>query len=702
MFEPTLWIIRSAIQLFMIRQPGGRPRTVSSAFQPTRVPTAFCIALLFCSCSVMLERSGVHLTVQAQTLSFSSRKTVSRFDGQSGVMAQDFDNDGNVDVMVAGQTVRWYRNLGAGQISSAATVLDSPVVADADSFVVDDFDLDGWLDVIVAYGENIVFHRHTGATSVSFNATIISAPVNTSAASVHLVADINADGLPDVVTTASRTTDSNRTLWWHAGLGSSPWFAAPQQIPGPTSASLKVDKGDLDRDGLVDLVVAPIGFSSALSSYRNLGGGTWSAAVRVGPTSEYKQVVVADFNNDGWLDVASASIAGIQWFRNNESLPAPLSFRPGVVIAGDLAAQGSNALTAVDVDGNGAIDLASANSNGNRIAWYQNAGSPNFNFTTNFINDGAGNAGIVQLAGADIDGDGEIDLLSTAGQTVWYQNQRDLPLSTTRNIMSFTPRLEITILLQNVNAVDLNGDGFVDVVASTTRSTLFWSSNSANTVFGATTLIKAWNNTGNELNYILLIGTGDINGDGRVDIVCQLQGFPSNDSLVWFRNEGGVNPVFTEILIRSGLTYGSASLLNDLDNDGFLDIVFNDKNDSAVVYLQNNGSGSFGFSQPLLIANSVSSVQKLYTSDLNADSRPDLIVAHASEAYWFRRSSVDGPTPSYTAGYLIFNYTHTSLTFADLDRDGWPDVVISAFSDNSVSWCRNSQERCRYENGNSY
>ena len=65
---------------------------------------------------------------------------------------------------------------------------------------------------------------------------------------------------------------------------------------------------------------------------------------------------------------------------------------------------------AADVDGDGDMDVLSASSSDNKIAWYENDGSENF--TENTISTSANSARSVYAV--DVDGDGDMDVLSAS------------------------------------------------------------------------------------------------------------------------------------------------------------------------------------------------------------------------------------------------------------------------------------------------
>ena len=78
---------------------------------------------------------------------------------------------------------------------------------------------------------------------------------------------------------------------------------------------------------------------------------------------------------------------------------------------------------AVDLDGDGDIDVLSASWNDDKIAWYENDGSQSF--TARIITSSADGASSVYAV--DLDGDGDMDVLSASfrdDKIAWYENLR--------------------------------------------------------------------------------------------------------------------------------------------------------------------------------------------------------------------------------------------------------------------------------------
>jgi len=84
-------------------------------------------------------------------------------------------------------------------------------------------------------------------------------------------------------------------------------------------------------------------------------------------------------------------------------------------------ADGGTSVYAVDIDGDGDIDVLSASSQDDKIAWYENDG--NENFTSHTITTSADRA--ASVFAEDVDGDGDMDVLSASyydNKIAWYEN----------------------------------------------------------------------------------------------------------------------------------------------------------------------------------------------------------------------------------------------------------------------------------------
>lgn len=95
-----------------------------------------------------------------------------------------------------------------------------------------------------------------------------------------------------------------------------------------------------------------------------------------------------------------------------------------------LTASGACSVFAADVDGDGDVDLLSASFMDDTIAWYQNLGGSPTAFETRVITAAANSARSVFAI--DVDGDGNVDVLSANfndATLAWYENDEECPPS---------------------------------------------------------------------------------------------------------------------------------------------------------------------------------------------------------------------------------------------------------------------------------
>jgi hypothetical protein len=343
------------------------------------------------------------------------------------------------------------------------------------------------------------------------------------------------------------------------------------------------------------------------------------------------------------------------------------------------SAVGANAVYACDIDGDGDIDVLSASQVDNSIAWYENT-------------DGAGAFGIQQLISdsafgaksvyaCDIDGDGDMDVLSAfspeadEGKIAWYEN--------TDGNGSFGPQQIITTLLsyaRDVYACDVDGDGDMDVFsASFNDSKIAWYENiDGNGTFGEQQII------GNAAHATSIYAC-DINNDGTNDVLASALG---DNEVVWFQNMGdgtfGEKQVITDLANSVNSVYAS-----DLDGDGDNDVLSACSSGNKIAWYENIDDGAFGEEQ-IIVYDSISPKKSVYACDLDNDGDNDVLSAdyYHDRIAWYENTDGAGTFGEEQMITTLADYA-MSVFACDIDGDGDNDVLSASYSDNKIAWYRN-------------
>ena len=332
-----------------------------------------------------------------------------------------------------------------------------------------------------------------------------------------VLADLDNDGLVDIV---SGSVDPGRiTISYGEGHGR---FSVPQQLPAEGDVR-SIAVADVNEDGLPDLIYSVQRQSSGIRVCLSQAGRQWKAAK--GPTeiNKYEGLRAADLNGDGHIDIVAANATsdlqgGIQvfWGAGDGSWAPGLS--PTVTgIYMDVAV--------ADFNGDGILDLAGAGwgTHGALRIWLGNGGG---RWTAldpvcagNFYalecgrreqGRPAGSGGrLLQNRGPDVGGgrprrvsgaDGPGD--PAAGGDIRRRGRREM-LESSQREPSFWQAL----------AVDLNGDGWVDIVAGSLdhQGVYAWLNQAG----------KGWKPTAQGLpqsgNFYGL-AAADLNADGRPEL----------------------------------------------------------------------------------------------------------------------------------------------------------------------------------------
>ena len=269
-------------------------------------------------------------------------------------------------------------------------------------------------------------------------------------------ADLNGDGLPDVVSASYRDGSLNLFMNNTQSPGS---FAAPVMLASPGASQVAI--ADMTGDGMPDLVsadfnvslfvqTAPGTFASPVSLYA--GGANW--------------VAVGDLNGDGAPDVALTDAVGVKVLFHTGAVSATTYAAPVTVFTQTPNAnlQGANIIAIADINGDGFMDLIITDPGPTGGAaptvsvLLQDAAHPG-----QFLAPGAYPTQPQSLSQsiivADVNGDGHPDIVigGWAGVSVFLQDAANPGTFLARTDYNAPHASEIAI-------ADVNGDGLPDIV----------------------------------------------------------------------------------------------------------------------------------------------------------------------------------------------------------------------------------------------
>ncbi|WP_341882121.1 FG-GAP-like repeat-containing protein [Synechococcus sp. UW140] len=467
--------------------------------------------------------------------------------------------------------------------------------------------------------------------------------------------DMNGDGSVDIIT-ANQDSDTASVL---LGNGNGTFQTQTTFSTGDSPRSVAL--GDLNGDGTLDIIAANQG-SNKVSVLLGTGNGSFAVqatfATDAGTDAGPYSLALGDVNGDGKLDIVTAN-------QSSNQASVLLGNGDGTFAAEVAFATGANPFSVAlgDLNGDGTLDIITANLGSTTVSVLLGNGNGTFQGQQAF----ATGANPFSVSMGDVNGDGRLDI-TTANL---FSDTASVLLGNGNG--TFGPKTDFATgsYPASVTLGDVNGDGRLDIIAAN------YNSDNASVILGtggsalfATFSPQQTFAAGNGAQSQAL---GDLNGDGKLDMVTANGGDSTASVLL-----GNGNGTFqTQATVSTGTAPRSVTL-GDVNDDGRLDLITANRDSSTVSVLLGNGNGTFGPKTDFATGSYPASVT---LGDVNGDGRPDIITANLYDNVSLllgNGNGTFGPKTDFATGS-----GPRAVAMGDVDGDGRPDIITAnRFSDN--------------------
>lgn len=417
---------------------------------------------------------------------------------------------------------------------------------------------------------------------------------------------------------------------------------------------------------------------------------TFAPPVRFTNPNQYDpwQMLLCDFNNDGKIDIAGESGSTFITVRKNTSTKKRISFEDGIIvpIGGSGSINHTFNIQIADIDGDGKKDLIAIKqfaNDTNYISVFRNISTPDSILFAPAV-EFQSVVNTESIFVFDIDGDGRMDIFAQGqGENIILRNT-----SSGAGDISFETS-PTTLPGWNGIAVceDFDGDGKPDIVAGSGLAVWYIQNTSSP---GSISFASPYGiyYAAIQDHYLWTISAGDIDGDGKNDLLILNSGNSSGNFAVLRNTSTGPAVTFASIdFPTSG--FPDFCTLGDVDGDGKPDLVTSELDDQLISVYRNTSHLGIPSFAPKQDYKNLSLHSGLAVGDFDGDGKPDISLSMAPISSCMdvlRNQSADliirfnGATHFCEGGQITL---HSSLSFGNQwYRDG--RIISGATADSLV------------------
>lgn len=604
-----------------------------------------------------------------------------------GLVAHDFDANGSPDLALADRhnaAVTLWEGTGNGRFA----MVESVSLAHPLRLAHGDVDADGNEDVVVVGSPLADIVTLLGGGDLSLGGPIPSW-ISTGAPGDDLdLGDLDGDGLLDVVR-ARAGTSSYVDVAYGQGDGT---FGDAYSVFDASQNRSSVRLGDFNRDGILD-VVSLSSSPSFVTVFPGTVGGRLAAPTRMTAARYVRDLAVADLNFDRSPDIIAAGGNGISTFLSQE--PTSIGEWLGTPTYIDSAVSGTH-LYGVDLDKDGVWDALCGYVNsqigqhfGRRVA-----GIGNGTFADRLTTSPP--AASSAFAPGDFDADGVVDIAATVrwhwiGGVANFGLQIGLAVADADGIaepaylwtefsVPDAPTAGNDNWTYDTAVCDLDGDGAQDILSVSGSPTVIHRFFGQLDGDGPTGSFVAAGDLALPANPSV-IECADLDHDGAIDLAVGLASTQGLD--IWLGNGAGG---FSR---RAGSPFSTGSdvvglTVGDFNQDGANDLATTLAANELAIWL-GDATGLFT-AEPSSPYATGRRPRDPYDIDLNADGYLDIIVPNYDDStVQLFVASTQAPGVFSSGPVLPSVASPYALSAGDFNHDGVTDLLVSNANDQSIS-----------------